>query len=111
MAGGINYGGRITDDKDLRTVDILLRNFFNPDVLEDGYSFSASGKYVSLPYDDDQPLEGYLSAIKALPVITEPEAFGMHPNANVMVALDQAYVTWRRCMPMVHRPWTRLLTP
>lgn len=91
MTGGINYGGRITDDKDLRTVDVLLRNVFSPKVLEDGYRFSASGKYVSLPYDEDQPLREYLRAIEELPVITEPEAFGMHQNANVMVALDRAY--------------------
>ena len=41
----VNYGGRITDDKDMRTSDILIADFFNPNILLDDYSFSESGKH------------------------------------------------------------------
>ena len=33
----VNYGGRITDDKDMRTSDIIIADFFQPKILGDGY--------------------------------------------------------------------------
>ena len=41
-----NYGGRVTDDKDRRTLVTAVLNVFKADVLEDGYSLSASGTYA-----------------------------------------------------------------
>ena len=41
----INYGGRVTDDKDLRTIDVILKDYFCPSIMVDGYKFSASGLY------------------------------------------------------------------
>ena len=38
----INYGGRITDDKDMRTAEVIMNGFYKPAVLEEGYSFSTS---------------------------------------------------------------------
>lgn len=29
----VNYGGRVTDDKDMRTSDILIADFFQPKIL------------------------------------------------------------------------------
>lgn len=43
----INYGGRVTDAIDLRTIDVALLDFFNPGIMEDGYKFSPSGIYYS----------------------------------------------------------------
>lgn len=40
----VNYGGRITDDKDMRTSDIIIAGFYNPDVLSPGFAFSRSGR-------------------------------------------------------------------
>lgn len=40
----VNYGGRITDDKDMRTSDIIIAGFYNPEVLSEGFTFSRSGK-------------------------------------------------------------------
>lgn len=40
----VNYGGRITDDKDMRTSDIIIAGFYNPDILSDGFAFSRSGR-------------------------------------------------------------------
>lgn len=40
----INYGGRVTDDKDRRLINNLISTFCGEDVLSDGYSFSPSGK-------------------------------------------------------------------
>lgn len=44
----VNYGGRITDDKDMRTSDIIIADFFNPKILTENYAFSKSGTYFSL---------------------------------------------------------------
>ena len=43
----VNYGGRITDDKDMRTSDIIIADFFTPKILRSNYSFSKSGTYFS----------------------------------------------------------------
>jgi dynein heavy chain len=45
LAGDINYGGRVTDDLDRRTLMTLLRAFYAPDILQDEYKFSPSGVY------------------------------------------------------------------
>ena len=39
----INYGGRVTDDKDRRLINNLVTGFVGPQVLDPGYKFSASG--------------------------------------------------------------------
>ena len=60
----VNYGGRITDDKDMRTSDILIADFFNPKILLDKYKFSPSGLYLSLTPDPDSPHKSYLDYIE-----------------------------------------------
>ena len=50
----INYGGRVTDDKDVRLITALLESYMNPKIMEGKYSFSSSGVYhspVELEYD------------------------------------------------------------
>lgn len=40
----INYGGRVTDDKDVRLITALLIKYFNSGVMGDKkYDFSPSG--------------------------------------------------------------------
>ena len=56
MTGECNYGGRVTDDWDRRCLLTLLRNFYNPHVINEAkFKLSASGNYVIPPkgnYDD-----------------------------------------------------------
>ncbi|XP_011502202.1 PREDICTED: dynein heavy chain 3, axonemal [Ceratosolen solmsi marchali] len=80
LIGECNYGGRVTDDKDRRLLNSLLRKYFNPDVLHSEYSFSPSGIY-HLPGDINY--EGYISYIQSLPINQLPEVFGLHDNANI----------------------------
>ncbi len=42
----INYGGRVTDDKDVRLITALLLSYLNEQVMTGEYSFSSSGVYV-----------------------------------------------------------------
>jgi dynein heavy chain len=40
LGAEINYGGRVTDDKDVRLIITILKNYINSDVMRDGYKFS-----------------------------------------------------------------------
>ncbi|XP_022832877.1 dynein heavy chain 6, axonemal [Spodoptera litura] len=76
----ITYGGRVTDMWDQRCLTTILKIFFSPQTLEEGYVYSESGKY----YCPRSPkLETYRDYIESLPNIENPEVFGMHENANI----------------------------
>jgi len=49
MVAEANYGGRVTDPMDRRAINLILSDFYCPDVLKDGYKFSESGKYIVPP--------------------------------------------------------------
>lgn len=77
----INYGGRVTDDKDVRLIKNILETYINPGTVEDpNYKFSKSGLY----YSPDAPeLEDVTDFIKQLPLNPSPEAFGLHENSEI----------------------------
>lgn len=78
--GEITYGGRVTDYWDLRCLKTILKIFFSPVILQPGYRYSKSGTYYCPAFEK---LEEYRSFIEGLPIIEEPEIFGMHENANI----------------------------
>eukprot|EP00501_MAST-03F_sp_TOSAG23-6_P002568 GSMAST32.ASY1.ANO1.2709.1 assembled CDS len=63
----INYGGRVTDYIDLRTIDVILRDLYVSDIMND-------------------PHRKYMEFIDQLPLNPAPEAFGMHENAAIICA-------------------------
>ncbi len=87
----INYGGRVTDDKDIRTVDIILRSYYRPEILDEGFKLSTSGTYISPPVDDEHPLSSYNEYIDNLPIVPAPEVFSMHKNADITCAENDTY--------------------
>merc|ERR1711865_206114 len=91
MTSVVNYGGRVTDDKDMRTSEVILEAFFNPNIMDDDYAFSKSGVYTSFKYNDDSPYESYVEYINSLPINPDPEVFGMHDNANITCAQSETY--------------------
>jgi dynein heavy chain len=94
LASVVNYGGRITDDKDMRTSDIIIADFFDPKVLKEGHKFSASGIYKVISADKDTPHDSYMAYIESLPLNAEPEVFGMHDNANITSAISNTNETF-----------------
>ena len=67
-AGELNYGGRITDDKDRRLCMCILSDFYTPAVLhEKGYKFSPSGRY-HVPAADKLGTKDVMAYIKDLPL-------------------------------------------
>eukprot|EP00741_Cyanophora_paradoxa_P012299 tig00000169_g11885.t1 len=83
LTGEVNYGGRVTDDWDRRTLMNLLGDYINPEVLAAGYAFSPSGIYRSI---DGADRRSYLDYIASLPTNAAPDAFGLHPNADITCA-------------------------
>jgi dynein heavy chain len=87
----INYGGRVTDYIDLRTIDVIMRSFYNPGVLEDGYKFDPEGIYYSIGFDAANPHQSYVDYIETLPMTAGPAIHGMHENANIACANAEAF--------------------
>ena len=72
----LQTGGRITDDKDMRTAEVIMNGFYKPEVLDLNYKFSLSGLFINPEYDEEDPYQSYVDTIAALPLNAEPEVFG-----------------------------------
>ena len=75
-----NYGGRVTDDKDVRLISAMLRKYFCPEVMNDSYKLSKLDTYYAPPEGTLADVKTY---IEGLPLDEDPEVFGLHPNANI----------------------------
>lgn len=84
----INYGGRVTDDKDRRLINNLVRTFCNSDVLKTYYAFSPSLTYCSV---ECETVREYLEVISAYPLVPRPEIFGLHDNADITCDQNETY--------------------
>lgn len=83
VIGHINYGGRVTDDKDRRAILAVLEKYVSPPLLDPGYEFSSSGLYKCPPNSDTATVEEFMDFVKGFPLAELPEVFGMHDNANI----------------------------
>jgi len=88
LTGECNYGGRVTDDHDRRTLLAILSDFYTEEILEDGYKFSPSGEYYA-------PMDGshaeYAEYIEQLPNVQKPEVFGLNNNADIIKDQEEAF--------------------
>ncbi|XP_018345947.1 PREDICTED: dynein heavy chain 7, axonemal-like [Trachymyrmex septentrionalis] len=83
LTGECNYGGRVTDEWDRRTLNTILSKFYCPKLLTDEiYYFDASSTSYYCPIAKEY--EAYIAYIRTLPIITEPSVFGMHENADIL---------------------------
>ena len=80
VTGKINYGGRVTDDKDLRCLITTLEKYYNPENLTDDYEYDETGKYKAPPFGNAQSYRDY---IDQLPPEEKPSIFGLHDNSNI----------------------------
>uniref|UniRef100_A0A1B0AJM8 Uncharacterized protein n=1 Tax=Glossina pallidipes TaxID=7398 RepID=A0A1B0AJM8_GLOPL len=83
LTGECNYGGRVTDDWDRRTLKTILNRYYCPEVLdiEKRFYFDEEKIYYIPVFKE---VENYLRYTKDLPLETEPAIFGFHANADIM---------------------------
>lgn len=80
MVAEVNYGGRVTDDKDVRLIRAMLKKYFCPEIMNDNYKLSKLDTYYAPP---EGSLKDIMNYISKLPLDEDPEVFGLHPNANI----------------------------
>ncbi|XP_026818275.1 dynein heavy chain 6, axonemal-like [Rhopalosiphum maidis] len=79
----INYGGRVNDYWDQKTMKTIFLNFFDPRTLEPNYKYSDSGIYFCPETENCTTINNYQAFINKLPIIEDLDIFGMHKNANI----------------------------
>jgi dynein heavy chain len=89
ICADINYGGRVTDKKDIRLINSIISKFICKEILSDEYDFSGETIYTS-PKIGNQ--SDYLDVISKLPLNASPEIFGLHPNAAITYAQNTTRV-------------------
>lgn len=81
VTGECNYGGRVTDSHDRRTLISILAVIYKPEILTDHeYKLSPSGIYY---VPEDCLWEEYIEHVKRFPLLASPEVFGLHENADI----------------------------
>ncbi|KAK3092231.1 hypothetical protein FSP39_000084 [Pinctada imbricata] len=80
LIGEVTYGGRVTDEWDMRCLGALLERFFCAQALQPEYSYSADGIYR--PVKADSSFTEVVSYLESLPNYDSPELFGMTTNAE-----------------------------
>jgi dynein heavy chain len=90
LGAQINYGGRVTDDKDKLLIKTIIETFICPAAVEQGedYKYSASGLYYAP--SSATTIADVTEYIRTMPQYPLPEAFGLHENCNITCAQDEA---------------------
>jgi len=79
--GECNYGGRVTDENDRRTMGAMLELYLGHNVAHiEHHSMSSSGTYVVPKHGSHS---SYLEYLRSLPVNADPEVYGLNENANI----------------------------
>jgi len=89
LGANINYGGRVTDDKDKLLISTILQTYICPEAVEQRheYKYSTSGLYFA---PEASSIEEIVEYIRTMPLYPMPEAFGLHDNCNITCAQNEA---------------------
>ena len=86
LTGECNYGGRVTEKLDRRTLMIFMNEYYCEALFDDNHKFSPSGIYFAPKHGD---YDSYLEYAKGLPQFPLPEIFGFHENAAITKELNE----------------------
>jgi dynein heavy chain len=101
LAAEANYGGRVTDVWDRRTIITLLSDFYVGDILSPTHKFTENGVYRVPP---EGSLQDYVSYIKdTLPRTDITELFGLHENASISSAINDTDQLLSSCLGLLPR--------
>lgn len=81
LTGECNYGGRVTDDWDRRTLITILKDFYTIKALKTDLKFSEGLNEYYIKQNGE--LEDYYDYINQLSDEESPLLVGLHPNANI----------------------------
>lgn len=85
MVAEANYGGRVTDPNDRVTINLILEDFYNADMLKKNHKLSASGTYYVPNLGDLLYYKEFIG--ENLPINDLTEIFGLHENAEITSAI------------------------
>lgn len=78
MLGEVQYGGRVTDDYDKRLLNTFTKVWFTEVLFDQAFNF-----YEDYRIMRHKSIQKYLDEIEFLPGIDPPQAYGLHPNADI----------------------------
>jgi len=89
LGAQINYGGRVTDDKDKRSIECMIRRFVNEDCVVKGpdHKLDPSGLYFCPKAETQEEILAYL---RTLPITPSPQIFGLHENCEITCAESES---------------------
>ena len=90
LTGLCNYGGRVTDDRDRRTLATILDDFYNEDVIADGTYYIVNERFRKYTIFRGEHAKEYLDYCKQLPDEESPVLMGLHENAIIQQAMSDA---------------------
>lgn len=99
MLGEVHYGGRVTDDFDKRLLNTFCSVWFNEGIFAENFSFHKGYKIVTFKQVSD-----YITMIDTFPPIDPPQAYGLHPNADI------TYVSTRETSPKQNKKTHRTVS-
>jgi dynein heavy chain len=80
--GEVQYGGRVTDDRDKRLLNTYAANWFNDRMLQPDFVFYKD-KTVTYHMANFAKWQEYAEFIEAMPLVDKPGVFGMHNNTDI----------------------------
>lgn len=83
----VNYGGRVTDPKDVKLISAVLKGYFNSEMFDPKFRFA---KLEDYRVPEECSLENCRAFVHGLPVDEDPRIFGLHPNALITAQFNQA---------------------
>jgi len=104
LVGDAMYGGRVTCEFDRRVLTTYVGEYMG-DFLFDAFQpfrfFANKDFEYCLP--KEATLHSAMEMIETLPLVTSPEAFGLHPNAEISYMTDSTKELWTGLVSMQPR--------
>merc|ERR1711937_692021 len=95
MVSSVQYGGKVTDDKDRLLLKCYASRWLSTDVMNKDFTFNPNHPIQPIPNNFvykilDQPdAQAYRDYSGSFPNIDTPEVIGLHPNADLTFRLKE----------------------